>query len=379
MKDFLCLVGLFVVANGCKKLYNPHVDSPATGYLVVEGFINTGGGVSTITLNRTTKLRDTVKILYEHNADVSIESDNNESFPLPEVVNGAYTSGPLHLNAGARYRLRITTESGKQYLSDFSAVQHTPSIDSLDWEVEHAGVRVYVNTHDDQSSTRYYRWTYSETWEFHSRFLKTLSYIIDSVTNLGVGVTRLPNADTTIYKCWRTQASTDIILGSSEKLATDRIHLPVRYIEPQSDELTVLYYIHVKQIALSHEAYLFYQNLKKNTEQLGTIFDPMPSEVPGNIHCTNDPDEVVIGYVESSEEQDRDIFIRNKDLPMTWISQMGCGETEVQNQPPLDVFLIPTRVGKTGPGGSIASFYVSDPICVDCTMRGTNVKPAFWP
>src|SRR5436190_4445810 len=379
MKRTFYFIVLFFTASGCRKLYEPHVNSPASGYLIVEGYINTGVGPSTITLTRTTKLVDTVSIRYEHDARVSIESSTNESFPLMEVADGRYTSDVLHLNPTSKYRLRITTQNGKEYLSDFSPAKYTPPIDSITWQVEHEGVQIFVNTHDNQNNTKYYRWTYSETWEFHSRFLKTMDYITDPVTGQAVGITQLGSPDTTVYKCWRTQTSTNIILGSSEKSTTDRIYLPVRYIQPQADELTVLYYIHLRQIALSQDAYLFYQRLKKNTEELGTIFDPMPSELRGNIHCVNDQDELVIGFVEASEEQEKERFIRNSELPMIWLSQMPCGEFEVKNVPPLDTAVMPTRIGTYGMYNSIASFYVTDRYCINCTLRGTNKRPAFWP
>ena len=379
MKRTFYFIVLFFTASGCRKLYEPHVNSPASGYLIVEGYVNTGVGPSTITLTRTTKLVDTVSIRYEHDARVSIESSTNESFPLAEVADGRYTSDVLHLNPTSKYRLRVVTQNGKEYLSDFSPAKYTPLIDSITWQVEHEGVQIFVNTHDNQNNTKYYRWTYSETWEFHSRFLKTMDYITDPVTGQAVGITQLGSPDTTVYKCWRTQTSTNIILGSSEKLTTDRIYLPVRYIQPQADELTVLYYIHLRQIALSQDAYLFYQRLKKNTEELGTIFDPMPSELRGNIHCVNDPDELVIGFVEASEEQEKERFIRNSELPMIWLSQMPCGEFEVKNVPPLDTAVMPTRIGTYGMYNSIATFYAADRYCVNCTLRGTNKKPAFWP
>jgi hypothetical protein len=378
MRRIFYFVMILITASTCKKVYEPHINSTGIGYLVVEGYINSGIGPSTITLTRTTKLKDTVSILHEKGSQVSIESNTNEHFLLKENADGQYTSDSLHLNPTSNYRVRIITQNGKEYLSDFSELKHTPAIDSITWQVEHDGVQIYANAHDDQNNTKYYRWTYSETWEFHSAFLQTVYYIMDPVTNQAVGVVAgVPNPS--IYKCWRTQASTNVILGSSEKLTTDRIHLPVRYIEPQADELTVLYYIHLKQFALSENAYLFYQKLKKNTEQLGTIFDPMPSEISGNVHCVNDPNEIVIGYVEPSEEQEKELFIRNSDLPMIWLSQMPCGEFEVKNVPPLDTAVIPTRPGTYGLYNTLATFYASDRYCVNCTLRGTNKKPSFWP
>ena len=120
MKRTFYFIVLFFTASGCRKLYEPHVNSPASGYLIVEGYINTGVGPSTITLTRTTKLVDTVSIRYEHDARVSIESSTNESFPLAEVADGRYTSDVLHLNPTSKYRLRVVTQNGKEYLSDFS-------------------------------------------------------------------------------------------------------------------------------------------------------------------------------------------------------------------------------------------------------------------
>jgi Domain of unknown function (DUF4249) len=378
MKANLYVIALMVIATSCKQVFEPKISSPSLGYLVVEGFINSGSGVSTITLSRTVKLVDTVLVVYEHNAQVAIENSNSESFPLSEGINGNYTSAVLSLNSNLKYRVRIITQGGNEYLSDFTAVRFTPAIDSISWAVENGGVRLYVNTHDDQNNTKYYRWTYSETWEFHSPFLKALNYIIDPVSNLAVGLA--PSAaDTTIYKCWRTQNSTDILLGSSEKLSTDKIFLPIRYIEPQSDELSVLYYIQLKQYSLTQNAYLFYQKLKKNTEQVGTLFDPQPSELGGNIHCINDPAQLAIGFIEVSQEQEKELFVHHDDLPINWLPHIPCAKVELQNKPPLNQGLIPIGVATLGPFNSIATYYAADAICVDCTLRGTNVKPSFWP
>ena len=361
----------------CKQEYIAQVKDKNVRLLVVEGYLNSGQGPTIIRLSRTASLKDTT-INPELDAQVSVEGENGSNFTLTNNINGEYSIAQLALDNNVKYRLHIKTRDGKEYISEYAPVKHTPPIDSISWQLENGGVQIYVNAHDDQNNTKFYRWTYSETWEFHSRYLKTLYYIIDPITHQAVGIAKGP-ADTTIYKCWKTQNSTNLILGSTEKLIMDKVHLPVRYVLPQSDELTILYYIQLKQYALSRGAYLFYQKMKKNTEQLGSMFDPMPSELRGNIHCINDSEEIVIGYVEPSEEQEKKLFIRNSDLPIIWISQMECGEFEVENKPPLDVSIMPTRIAKLGPFNSIASFYASDAQCVDCTLRGTNQKPAFWP
>ena len=197
-------------------------------------------------------------------------------------------------------------------------------------------LKIYVNTHDPQNNTRYYKWDYEETWEFHSAYLSILDYFKDPSTNQVIGVTfRDPFAhlaDTAIYKCWQSNISRNINIGTSEKLNADIIYLPLLSIEPASKKLSVRYSIIVRQFALSHEAYLFYEKIKKNTEQLGSIFDPQPSELQGNIHCITDPKETVVGFVDVSEEKDLRIFISNDEVP-GWNYTNNCEQIIIGNDP----------------------------------------------
>jgi hypothetical protein len=123
--------------------------------------------------------------------------------------------------------------------------------------------------------------------------------------------------------------------------------------------------------------------MKKNTEQIGTLFDPQPSELSGNIHCLTDPNEIVIGYVEITQEQAKRIFIYNNQVN-GWNYQAGCLQIIVDNN--LDSIAkygrdrFPTVPFALSPLGSILQFYAANnETCVDCTIRGTNQKPAFWP
>src|SRR5258706_12160544 len=386
-KLFLYISFLIMIIPGCKEKYLPHITSPDTGYLVVEGYINSGPQPTSIILSRTTKLYDAVQIQYEHNAAVNVEGENQETFQLYENGNGLYVStDPLNLNSNSKYRLHIRTQDNKEYTSDFVPFKHTPAIDSISWQRENGGLKIYVNTHDNQNNTRYYQWKYEEIWEIHSAYKSALKYLIDPDGNpIGLGW-RDPlthQEDTTIYKCWQSHDNTNIVLGSSEKLSTDKIYLPIVSIEPKSEQLSVLYSLHVRQYALSHEAYLFFEKIKKNTEQVGSIFDAQPSELQGNIHCISNSSEIVVGYIEISEEQEQRIFINNDQLP-GWNYKSGCVAVILPNDlggtEPRVVSLTPTYPHQVSPrGGGIIDFYAAEKPCVDCTTRGTNVRPTFWP
>src|SRR5437868_11979399 len=73
-----------------------------------------------------------------------------------------------------------------------------------------------------------------------------------------------------ITDCWQSDTSNTVVLGSSAKLTQNVIfNQPIISIASSSEKVRAKYSIQVKQYALSEDAYNFYVNLKKNTEQLG--------------------------------------------------------------------------------------------------------------
>src|SRR5215204_4315139 len=165
---------LLVLATGCKEKFDIPAESPDTGYLVIEGVISPGPQETRIDLSRTNQPNSSTK-QFEKRALVQVEGDDNSLQTLPETFDGTYTS-VLNISTTKQYRLRIKTSDGKEFLSDYVGVKVTPPIDSISWVRESDGVRLHFNTHDPQNNTRYYKWDYQETWEFHSPFRSILQY-----------------------------------------------------------------------------------------------------------------------------------------------------------------------------------------------------------
>jgi hypothetical protein len=133
---------------------------------------------------------------------------------------------------------------------------------------------------------------------------------------------------------------------------------------------------------LTKEAYEFWNILRKNTELTGSIFDPQPSQLPGNIVCVNAPGEKVIGYVCAGIQQLKRMFIRRGELTIGWPKEdesLLCVEyvtdtTSMKDTLRSNMNLLPAYF--ISPGLLIA---VADKRCVDCRLKGgTNVKPFFW-
>src|SRR3954447_9201487 len=127
----ILIIGCAVIIRfcSCKEIYDPHIESKVTGLLVVDGFINSGQGTTTIRLSRSSDLENTT-FNPESGAHVNVEGEDGSSFLLFDSGNGEYSNAQIALHAGAKYRLHIRTMDGKEYVSDYTPVKYTPLIDS---------------------------------------------------------------------------------------------------------------------------------------------------------------------------------------------------------------------------------------------------------
>lgn len=387
MKKYYHYILLLLFAFGCKEKYISPVVSPNTGYLVVDGVINSGSGETNITLSRTTKLTNQ-SVVFESGANVFVESEDKALIALKEINTGHYSVSNLNLPITKKYRLSIVTKDGKTYKSDLASIKNNPPIDSVSWRREGRDIQLYVNTHDPNNNTKYYQWEFAETWEIHSYYLSTLKYKVGTNNKGATTYSAVYNdsssfgVDMTKYFCWKTEPSTNIMTGSTVSLANDVINLPLINIPADSWKMNILYSVNTKQYSLSQGRYEFLQRMKKNTEGTGSVFDAQPSELNSNIHCTSNPNEPVIGYIDICPIQEKRIFINRKSLP-DWNYNQSCSEIEIPNVSDSiaikALFLLPTYPNTDPMTGRIISFFAAPPECVDCKLKGTSIKPSFWP
>ncbi|PTX21041.1 uncharacterized protein DUF4249 [Pontibacter mucosus] len=370
---------LLLLAGGCVEPYTPEVLEAPNSFLVVNGFIN-ANGPTTIQLLRTQNLSEETMPPAETRALVRIESDNGEGYTLQETGLGSYTIGPLHLSPLQQYRLFIRTSNGKEYASDFVEAKQTPAIDEVSWAPVDNEVQIYVSSHDPSNNTWYYRWEFESTWQFRSALFSNFKYVNDTVEFR-------TDADPPIYHCWKSANSTSIQLSNSVRLSQDVISKFRLFTLPSdAEQLGIKYSILVKQYALTRDAYEYWETLKKNTESMGTLFDPLPSQLKGNIRNLQDPNEPVVGFMSASTTQEKRMFINSRDLPREWrLFNPTCQLPDTflfSRDRVADYFrsgvLIP--LNELYPEGSPfpVGYTYSNLNCVDCRTKGTNVKPAYW-
>ncbi|TPG63537.1 DUF4249 domain-containing protein [Hymenobacter nivis] len=363
-------LALLGALGGCVEPYAPDlVDAPAS-YLVVDGFIN-GNGVTRIQLARTTNVAAPGAPPAERGAKLFILDDAGGRYALTEKTSGNYQSDSLVLPAARQYQLRIAAAvGGAVYESARVALKATPPIDKLGWRVQEEQVQLLLSTRDPAQATRYYRWGVAETWEFNSAFMSSLEY--DRVKD------DIVDRTTPIYTCWHTNRLSSIKQGSTAQFSQDALadvqllHLPRR-----DERFKIRYSLLVSQVAETAEEFAYYELLRKNTEAVGTVNDPLPVQLTGNVHRVDRPQEPVLGYVGAHTVQAKRIFITRADLPPVNFYQYDTPYTNcafdtlkgIANDPNV-VPISRTR----NPDAVLASSRE----CVDCRLRGSNVKPSFW-
>ena len=369
----ICVLAIF---STCIYKFDP----PSEGYenlLVVEALLSDGDEAFEVRLSRSIPI-DKYNFLPEEFAHVSLSDDAGNIVDLFEANPGRYLSYPdFRAYTGREYQLFIQTADGKQYASESVLLRETPPIDSVYYRYEERvvagsennvpGLQIYVTTHDMNNNTWYYRWEYSETWEFRTKYNSTLIWE-DGMTK---------EREEQINQCWKNNESSGVLVNTSKNLNEDIIsELPLVFISNETDRLSIKYSILVKQYALSERSYNFWKDLEKINENLGTLFDPQPYVLQGNIHNVSDENDVVLGYFDASAIQQERIFIARGEFPyFATPGYPSCKDTIVSYG------LIPAMirqdfmlVGQVPMG----RYLLSEEPCIDCRLTGTNIQPDFW-
>ena len=375
-------IGLFVILlySGCKENYEPPSVKNNPHFLVVDGFLNNSPDSTYIKLSHSRNLQDTGSKFPETGASLLVEGDQNTRIPLAEISDGVY-GNILHLNVSEKYRLTINTNDGKQYQSDFVPFKQTPPIDSLTWEQDTLGVQFYLNTHDPQNNTLFYRWQFEETWQYHSYLTSNFDYVHGQI------VLRTP--DQQIKNCWKDNLSPTILLASSERLSQDIVsHFLFNTVSKTTEKIYVLYSLQVNQYALTKEQFEYWKELKKNSEQLGTLFDAQPSQLNSNIHCLTNLSEPVMGYLSASTVTKKRIFISINQMsnynyepyfiPCYKLNDVTTGFSSYDTSRAYEYLEMPRHLFTLWYYDGI--FHVAQNFCIDCRDHGgSNIKPPFWP
>jgi hypothetical protein len=371
------IVGIF--SYGCIEPFEARLGSHDQNILVIEGYINAGPGKTRIYLSKVSLLNESETFQYENNAEVYVESDANESFLLTALDQGVYESEELNLRLDRKYRLHVKLQSGKEYRSELLNVKITPSIDSLHWEWKPDRLYIYVNTHDSQDASRFYKWTFQENWEIQVPYISVLEYREDTILDRSV------EEYSSMKKCWLASTSASLQFATTQGLTADVINFPITAIPHGSERTRIEYALLAVQHTITEDEYNYLTLIQKNSTQVGSFFDPMPSQLFGNIKNVADADESIIGYIGVYTTESLRLIIHGSELPQVPV-QEHCQFVDFPNFPdslkyylghipprylPYETYYEDNNVGKP-------RVIAVEPYCADCRLRGSAVRPDFF-
>jgi hypothetical protein len=373
MKESLKIIlALLILLSGCISEFVPRTTQDQE-MLVVEGLITNRPETYTIKLSAPFHLGSNNVSHPISGSDVWVTDAMNNSFVFTETQPGIYTSDSSKFQGviGGIYTLHINTNSkntASNYQSIPAELKAVPPIDSIyydkltfatgaDGTPTQQGAQIFLDTHDPTNQCKYFRWEYYENWEFR------LPY-------------NVPNS-----LCWISNKSDLIHVKNTSVIAEARVtKYPLIFIPNTTDRLREKYSILVTQYSLNEDEYLYWEKLQNISEQVGSLYDIIPSAIPSNIYCVDDPSQNVLGYFSVSASSSKRIFIKDHFAGVlsayndkTCIADSVIGSGLIPNEG-INVWVIIDQP-LPPPGLRVITRTKG---CYDCRERGTIIRPDFW-
>lgn len=390
----ILFMAVLVYMVACVESYSPNI-SKYDDIFVVDGELTNLPGPYTVKLSRSYELYKK-EGLPVTGAQVKIIESTGLEVELVEIKDGFYSTegNPFQGQVGHSYKLQIKL-NGDVYESNFETIKTPVPIDRVYWEYQvlengQDGIQLMVDTHDSTNSTRYYAWYHDETWKFR----------------VPIDVAGKPE-----WKiCYQDAHSTDFNIATSAQRHNDVIERqPIRFFNEETNRLYIRYTALVRQYVLNEVSYKFFKDLITINQNQGTLFDPIPSSLIGNIKNTSNEDIPVLGYFLVTGASEKRIFIDREELPKAYSPTDGfdnCGTqivyvpiepTNPKQEPLIEKYRTSTaivdsltRLGYTeferfrvmfGQGADTISLHqlnLARPVCFNCTLIGDPQVPEFW-
>ncbi len=342
---------LFLLTGSCIDPYR--VDVPeGQQLLTVEGLIHTGPGPHAITLTRSATYGSVFESLIRPVTGATVvirDTEGRITFLAegPEGRGNYFTPSEFQAEIGQSYTLQIQTVDGKMYTSLPERVESVPDIEGITVNTvtvpvegetnPRSGVQLISEINDPADQNNFYFWRISP-----------IVYILKTRPDLFTPRPSPEFPDRIIfpkpccYICYRTEitGSRNLFIAQDDDFNGLTTRIPAAFIEDDGLRFVDKLRVDLKQYAISQEAYRFLRLVKQQAGVNGSIFDPPPATIRGNMISLDDPEEVVLGYFMAGGESMKRIYISKSDL--TFRQNEGfiaddCRETSgAKVDPPFD-------------------------------------------
>jgi hypothetical protein len=303
------------------------------------------------------------------------EDQNHFRFNQSSVPGHYYGTIPAeYFHKGAEFKMAAITPQGT-IESAWEPYFPSPPVDTIYYEItsrptnnvdeEELGVQFYLDFFAPDDYGSYYRFDVIETYEYHS------SFEIDAYYNYGYHFT--PN-DSSLYFCYKTWAIDNIFTLSTKGFTKNTyIKYHLHFINNRTQRLKHQYSILLKQYSLTEDAYYYWERLKQNNQEAGSMYAKQPAKVIGNLSFSGNDENLVLGYFGVSSVREKRIVFNNgiNEIPFDVFEcspmpvEMPLGNTNPSSWP---IYLVDRNGISIGPKW-----------CFDCRLNGGVLqKPDFF-
>lgn len=279
--------------------------------LVVEGYITDLYEPVTVRLTTTSALNGTGSNTLGQGATVTLVDGAGNLYPLKETsIRGEYTSeSPVKGLIGQSYHITITLSSGSRYKSTEQTIPKPVTINSSEANfIEEE----YLDENFLTKTRRYHELelTFANQEQRHFYKIDANAY---AEAYVDYDPQCVPLDSVVYYSCWRVidRIDNELSIGTNQDITAANYSFSTQKISFDRGRYIAL--VSVK--AMSEEAYLFWEEVKKQLNQGENVFDPPLTPITGNISSIDNPDENVLGFFHAYAISSTKVCIDRRDLP----------------------------------------------------------------
>ncbi|KKL99477.1 hypothetical protein LCGC14_1814030 [marine sediment metagenome] len=358
-----------LILFGCIEPFEPVIGETKVS-LVIDGMLTDGA-------------YNSPEYIPEKGAFVEISNARGNRIVLPESEAGLYEQffAQSFLETNQSYTLHIITSDGNEYISYPDTMLPCPPVETVYYKQEVRetsnplypinGVQIYTDLKIPEGHARNYRWEMDETWEYHAPYSIQV-YYIGYIVDLG-------SPNDSLKKCWISNKVRKIQTITTSQIAGDKVNgIPLNYVSDESNRLKFKYSLLVKQYALSTMAYNYWNQLEKQSQESGGLYEQQPARIHDNVYNPSDPTERVLGYFNVSSVTEKRIYIE-EHFPFH-IHDYDCTPFAVNQWNPLYMYTAadyPIYLLIRDP--YLRSYDMAGDVCFDCREGGGSTSPPdFW-
>ena len=386
------LLVLFVgLSQACVDSFDPKLALNAN-LIVVNAVITDLDGPQQITLNRSRSRTDsasTITPIIRATVTVLVNGTPVALTEAPTEPGTYQLPTGFRAKTGNTYQLQFRTPEGVRYESSPELMTPAPPILKAYDTFNPTGLKltadalatptndIYIDFNDPADQRNFYLWRW-RLYELQNWCATCMQgrYIIKDIGPVGSGPIDvigcvadklLPRQNKFDYACLGTcwdifyssniNVMADIYTNGTAQVRHKIASIPIYQREPAS--------IAIEQLALSANAYRYYQLVANQSQNTGTLADSPPAPLSGNVRNPADPTENVIGYFSAASVSTSYYKINRNNVPAG--NFRGLFFSQNARRPNVD----------TDPGATFIGQGLPSALCLPGRYR-TNKLPPGW-